>query len=55
MPEKTANLWLSWDATPQLRASGGVRYVGRRFVEASHVPPSHTADEGELIAVGDVS
>jgi MFS transporter, ACDE family, multidrug resistance protein len=29
--------------------------VGRRFVEASHVPPSHTADEGELIAVGDVS
>ena len=29
--------------------------VGRRFVEASHVPPSHTANEGELIAVGDVS
>jgi predicted MFS family arabinose efflux permease len=29
--------------------------VGRRFVEASHVPPSHAADEGELIAVGDVS
>ncbi len=29
--------------------------VGRRFVEASHVPPSHSADEGELIAVGDVS
>ncbi len=29
--------------------------VGRRFVEATHVPPSHTADEGELIAVGDAS
>jgi predicted MFS family arabinose efflux permease len=27
--------------------------VGRRFVEATHVPPSHGADEGELIAVGD--
>jgi predicted MFS family arabinose efflux permease len=29
--------------------------VGRRFVEATHVPPSHSLDEGELIAVGDVS
>ena len=28
---------------------------GRRFVEATHVPPSHSADEGELVAVGDVS
>ena len=29
--------------------------AGRRFVEATHVPPTHTAEEGELIAVGDVS
>jgi ACDE family multidrug resistance protein len=29
--------------------------VGRRFVEATHVPPSHSADEGELIALGEAS
>ena len=36
---------------------GGVAIlvVGRRFVEASHVAPSHSAAEDELIAVGDAS
>jgi ACDE family multidrug resistance protein len=29
--------------------------VGRRYVEATHVPPSHSADEGELMSVGDAS
>jgi hypothetical protein len=29
--------------------------VGRRYVEATHVPQLLSADEGELIAVGDAS
>jgi MFS transporter, ACDE family, multidrug resistance protein len=29
--------------------------AGRRFVEVTHTPPVHSADEGDLIAVGDAS
>lgn len=30
VPEKAANLWLSWNFLPQWQASAGVRYVGPR-------------------------
>jgi ACDE family multidrug resistance protein len=33
----------------------GILLAGRRFVEGAAVPPSHSADEGELVAVGDAS
>ncbi len=33
----------------------GILLAGRRFVEGAAVPPPHTAEEGELVAVGDVS
>jgi len=31
VPERMANLWLRWDATHQLQARAGLRYVGRQF------------------------
>ena len=31
VPEKMANLWLRWTATPTVQARAGLRYVGRRF------------------------
>lgn len=30
--DKTANLWLSWRASPSWAFSGGVRYVGERYI-----------------------
>jgi iron complex outermembrane receptor protein len=50
-PEKTANLWLSWQALPKLRLYGGARYVGRQYGDnansANLVLPSYTvADAG---------
>ncbi|AOH85046.1 TonB-dependent receptor [Sphingomonas panacis] len=36
-PERMANLWLRWDATHQLQARAGLRYVGRQFSDnANH-------------------
>ncbi|RZF65964.1 TonB-dependent receptor [Sphingomonas populi] len=31
VPERMANLWLRWDATRQLQARAGLRYVGRQL------------------------
>ena len=31
VPERTANLWLRWDATDRLQARGGLRHVGRSY------------------------
>lgn len=33
VPERLANLWLSWHFLPAWTASGGARYVGRRFAD----------------------
>jgi iron complex outermembrane receptor protein len=50
-PEKTANVWLSWQVVPKVRLYSGVRYVGRQFGDnansANLVLPSYTvADAG---------
>ena len=37
VPETTANLWLSWTATPAVQARAGLRYVGRRFSDNANV------------------
>lgn len=36
VPERTANLWLSWKAAPQWTLAGGARYVGERFANSSN-------------------
>lgn len=33
VPERAANLWLSWDFLPQWNAGLGARYVGTRYVD----------------------
>jgi iron complex outermembrane receptor protein len=33
VPERTANLWVSCSVTDQWRVRGGLRYVGKRFVD----------------------
>ena len=50
VPEKIANLWLSWDATSAVRASAGVRYVGRRFVDNANTItlPSYTVVDADV-------
>jgi hypothetical protein len=44
-----------WMGAAAVFVGVAILVVGRRFVEATHVLPSHSADEGELIAVGDAS
>jgi predicted MFS family arabinose efflux permease len=44
-----------WMSAAAVFVGVAILVVGRRFVEATHVLPSHSADEGELIAVGDAS
>lgn len=51
VPEKSANLWLSWQIVPAVRVYGGARYVGRQYGDnantASLILPSYTvADAG---------
>lgn len=33
VPERVANLWLSWKARPDLTVSGGMRHVGKRYAD----------------------
>ena len=33
VPEAAGNLWLRWDATDQLQARAGLRYVGKRWAD----------------------
>jgi ACDE family multidrug resistance protein len=42
-----------WMGAAAVFVGVAVLLAGRRFVQATHVPPSHSADEAELIAVGD--
>jgi len=44
-----------WMGAAAVFVGVAILVVGRRFVEATHVPPSLSADEGELIAVGEAS
>src|SRR5680860_1194528 len=41
-----------WMGAAAVFVGVAILFAGRRFVEATHVPPSHSVDEGELIAVG---
>lgn len=36
VPERLANLWLSWDFQPQWTASAGLRYVGKRYADSAN-------------------
>ncbi len=36
MPERLANLWLSWRFQPAWTASAGLRYVGKRYADSAN-------------------
>ncbi|MBO9353569.1 TonB-dependent siderophore receptor [Bordetella petrii] len=36
VPERLANLWLSWKFAPQWTAIAGVRYVGKRYADSAN-------------------
>lgn len=47
MPERLANLWLSWQMLPQWTLSGGARHVGKRHANRANdltLPAYTTAD-----------
>ncbi|WP_260928365.1 TonB-dependent receptor [Novosphingobium sp. 9] len=47
VPERMANLWLRWNATRQLQARAGLRYVGRTYSDnanAFRIPGYATVD-----------
>lgn len=49
IPERAANLWLSWDVTSDWRVQGGARIVGRRyfdFANTGQVPGFGIIDAG---------
>lgn len=52
VPEKSANIWLNWQATPVVRLFGGVRYVGKQYGDnansASLILPSYTVGDAGL-------
>ncbi|MDB5702588.1 MAG: TonB-dependent receptor [Sphingomonadales bacterium] len=37
VPQKSANLWVNWDATSRIKAQAGVRYVGNRFIDTANL------------------
>lgn len=51
-PEKSGNLWLSWQIVPQVRIYGGVRYVGKQYGDnantAARILPSYTVVDGGI-------
>jgi iron complex outermembrane receptor protein len=36
VPEQTANLWVSWAVNDQWNARGGLRHVGKRFIDTAN-------------------
>ena len=36
VPERLANLWVSWKFAPQWTASAGLRYVGKRYADSAN-------------------
>jgi len=36
VPERLANLWVSWNFAPQWTASAGLRYVGKRYADSAN-------------------
>jgi iron complex outermembrane receptor protein len=47
VPERLANLWLSWKFVPNWTASAGMRYVGKRYANNANtlVMPSYTTTD----------
>ena len=50
VPVKSANLWMSYEVTPNLRAQAGVRYVGDRFINTANTLtlPSYTTVDANI-------
>ena len=50
VPQESANLWISWDATAALKAQAGLRYVGHRFVNTANTvrTPSYTVVDASV-------
>lgn len=54
VPQQAANLWLRWDATKQIRAQAGLRYVGHTYSDTANtfrVPAYAVVDAGLAYAV----
>ncbi len=49
MPEKTANLWLTWEPVSAVRVGAGMRYVDTRFTDdASTKLPAYTVFDASV-------
>jgi iron complex outermembrane receptor protein len=50
IPEEAANLWLRWDATRQIQARAGLRYVGKTFSDDANTfrIPAYTVIDATL-------
>lgn len=50
VPQKSANLWISWDATSHIKAQGGVRYVGNRYIDTANLisTPAYTVFDASV-------
>lgn len=50
IPETTANLWLNWQAAPAWMVSGGLRYVGERYLNHANTAelPDYTVFDATL-------
>lgn len=49
VPQKTANIWASWQITPEWRVQTGLRYVGKRYTDNANtlvLPPYSVVDAG---------
>lgn len=50
VPRTTANLWITWDVITRLSVSGGLRYVGERYVDDANQQemPAYTVWDAAL-------
>tara|TARA_R110001599_G_scaffold34184_1_gene109620 strand:- start:6939 stop:9005 length:2067 start_codon:yes stop_codon:yes gene_type:complete len=50
VPEKTANLWLTWQVAPAWSVAGGARYVGERYLDDTNTAelPDYTVFDATL-------
>ena len=50
VPERTANLWLTWSPIRSVHVSGGVRYVARRYGDNANTQrlPSYSVFDGNV-------
>ncbi len=50
VPVQSANLWVSWEATPRVKAQAGLRYVGDRFIDTANSigTPTYTVVDANI-------